>query len=216
MFLGVFLHELVPLGSVDAVGTPGEPHDDGDDGGLEEEHHPIGGSYGWSGQAGHGGRGQQQGRAEEDRPHLSLDHVEFVEDGQKGAAVEPLVTVPPDVEAARGQPLRELADVEDGGHQKPEAVAIEEAGGGGGCNEGGGGGGVRRPGEETVEDRRGRDEEWEEEHKGSDDVSILPPPLASIAARQDAYDRHKTCARNVEGLEENAELWDCIGGCRSP
>lgn len=49
VFLGVFLHELVPLGSVDAVGTPGEPHDDGDDGGLEEEHHPIGGSYGWSG-----------------------------------------------------------------------------------------------------------------------------------------------------------------------
>ena len=48
VFLGVFLHELVSLGSVDAVGTPGEPHDDGDDGGLEEEHHPIGGSYGWS------------------------------------------------------------------------------------------------------------------------------------------------------------------------
>ena len=140
--------------------------------------------------------------------------MEFVEDGQKGAAVEPLVTVPPDVEATRGQPLRELADVEDGGHQKPEAVAIEEVGGGGGRNEGGGGGGVRRPGEEAVEDWRGRDEEREEEHKGSDDVSILPPPLASIAARQDANDRHKTCARNVEGLEENAELWDCIGGWR--
>lgn len=47
--LRVLLCQLVPLGSVDAVGTPGEPHDDGDDGGLEEEHHPVGGSDGGSG-----------------------------------------------------------------------------------------------------------------------------------------------------------------------
>lgn len=49
VFFEVFLRQLVSLRSVDAVGTPGEPHDDGDDGGLEEEHHPVGGCYGWSG-----------------------------------------------------------------------------------------------------------------------------------------------------------------------
>lgn len=81
---------------------PGEPHDDGDDGGLEEEHHPVGGSYGGSRQAGEGGRGQQQCRAEQDCPHLGLDHVEFVEDGQKRATVEPLMAVTPDVEATWG------------------------------------------------------------------------------------------------------------------
>jgi len=86
------------------------------------------------------------------------------------------VAVPPDVEAARGEPLGELADVEDGRHQQPEAVTIEEAGHGGGRCEGGGG-------EEAVEDRRGGDEEREKENKGPDEVTMSPPPLASVAAR---------------------------------
>lgn len=109
--------------------------------------------------------------------------MKLVEDGQEGAAVEPLVAVPPDVEATGGQALGELADVEDGRDEQPEAVTIEEGGHGCGGSEGGGGGGVRRSGKEAVEDRRGGDEEREQEHKGTDDVSMLPPPLAGVTAR---------------------------------
>lgn len=109
--------------------------------------------------------------------------MKLIEDGQKRAAVEPLVAMPPDVETTRGQPLWELADVEDGRHHQPEAVAIEEAGHGSGSSKGGGGGGIRRSGEEAIEDWCGRDKEWEEENKGPDDISIFSPLLASIAAR---------------------------------
>lgn len=213
MHLWVILLQLVSLGPVDGVGLPGEPHDDGYDGGLEEEHDPVGGGHGGRGQAGQGVGGQQQGGAEQDGPHLHLDHLELVQDGQEGAAVEPLVAVAPDVEAAGRQALRDLADVEDGRHQQPEAVAVEEAGhGGGGGQRGGGGGvGVRRPGEEAVEDGRGRDEEREEKNQRPDDVSMLPPPLPGIAAGQDADDGDDAGARDVEGLEEGAELRDDVG-----
>jgi len=44
----MILGQLVSLGSVDAIGMPGEPHDDRNDGGLEEEHHTVGGRYGRS------------------------------------------------------------------------------------------------------------------------------------------------------------------------
>lgn len=63
---------------------------------------------------GEGVGGQQQSRAEQDGSNLGLDHVKFVQDGQKRAAVEPLVAVPPDVEATRRKALGELANVEDG------------------------------------------------------------------------------------------------------
>lgn len=208
---GVLLCELVPLWSVDAVGLPGEPHDDGDDGGLKEEHHPVGRSNSRSRQASEGFRRQQQVWTQEDGLHLCLDHVEFIEDGQKRAAVEPLVAVPPDVKATRSEPLRELTDIEDSRHHQPETVANEVDGGGAGSGERGRGGGVRRPGEEAVEDRRGGDEKREQEHKGSDEVSVLPPSLAGVAARQDADDGNKTSAGDVEGLKERSELWEGEG-----
>lgn len=51
MLLHVVLCQLVSLRSVDAVGPPREPHDDGDDGSLEQEHDPVGGGDGGTWQA---------------------------------------------------------------------------------------------------------------------------------------------------------------------
>lgn len=120
------------------------------------------------------------------------------------------MAVAPDVEATRGQALGELADVEDGRDEQPEAVTIEESGHGRRGSKGGGGVGVRRSGKEAVEDRRGRDEERQEEHEGPDDVAMLPPPLAGITARQDTNDCNNTRTWDVEGLEEHTELWDRV------
>lgn len=114
MLLGVLLFQLFSLGSIDTVGPPGEPYDDGDNGGLEEEHHSVGGRSGGSREVGEGGGGQQQRWAQQDGLNLSLDHVKFIQDGQKRATVEPLVAVPPDVKASWRKAFGELANVEDG------------------------------------------------------------------------------------------------------
>lgn len=51
--------------------------------------------------------------------------MELIQDGQEGETVEPLMAVSPNIKAARGEALRHLTDVENGGQHQPEAVTVE-------------------------------------------------------------------------------------------
>lgn len=125
--------------------------------------------------------------------------------------MEPLMAVTPDIKVPWRKSFWDLTDIEEGRHQQPKAMAVEEDSHGGEQMRGGG---CRRAHGETVEDRSGGEEKRKEEDKGADSIAVLPPALSGVTAGDDAYDSDQTGGWDVEAFKEQLE----VSGrrCRGP